>query len=183
MKLNTSQLFLIVFLGIISLNSCSPILTPFSQKLYEENKWTEDELKQIQFYLSDAIVLHRKVSEGETKITNGRIKTINGEKVEEVVFRKGTPGVFVFAPKENRLAVSFENGENPKFLIFGPNPKLGERYVLFGKEWNRKSGIVTYDESEYFTTSESAFSGLMVDLQRANRLQRNTRVVKGSKVN
>ena len=91
--------FLFGFLGLI-LTSCSPTLTPFTQKLYEENKWTNDELKQIQFYISDDIVLRRKAENGQTTIKEGKIKTINGEKVEEIIFREGTPCLFHFSPKE-----------------------------------------------------------------------------------
>ena len=65
--------FLSSFLGLL-LTSCSPTLTPFTQKLYEENKWTNDELKQIQFYISDDIVLRRKAENGQTF---GKIKMPN----------------------------------------------------------------------------------------------------------
>lgn len=77
-----------IFLGLIA---CSPTLTPFSQKLYDDQKWSLEELQKIQFYLSDDIVLYRKVASGETTIKNGKIKMVNGEKIEEVIFKKGIP--------------------------------------------------------------------------------------------
>ncbi|MDQ3141497.1 MAG: hypothetical protein M3Q56_04535 [Bacteroidota bacterium] len=169
------------FLAIV-LFSCSPQLTPFSEKLYNENKWSDDDLKKIQFYLSEDIVLRRKVDEGQTSIENGKIRTINGEKIEEIIFKRGTPGVFLFSPKEERFAVSFESGVNQKFLMFGANPKLSNRYALMGKEWSRNSGIVTYDEVPYYTSSESAYSCLLVDLKRAKNSIRKSYEVKGHKV-
>ena len=71
-----------IFLGLIA---CSPTLTPFSQKLYDDQKWSLEELQKIQFYLSDDIVLYRKVASGETTIKNGKIKMVNGEKIEEIL--------------------------------------------------------------------------------------------------
>ena len=142
--------FLSSFLGLL-LTSCSPTLTPFTQKLYEENKWTNDELKQIQFYISDD--------------------------------REGTPCLFHFSPKEDRFAISFEKSENPKFLMFGPNPKLSNRYALLAKDWEKRSGIISYDGKEYHTSSDAAWACLMVDLKRAHNLEKSTKVVKGAKVN
>ena len=99
-------------LVLIGLSSCGPTLTPFTQRLYQENDWSEPELKRIQFYLSDNIVLRRQVSGGSSEIIRGEIKIVDGQKVEEIFFRKGTPGVLLFKPKEKRFAVSFEeNGE------------------------------------------------------------------------
>jgi hypothetical protein len=165
-----------IFLGLIA---CSPTLTPFSQKLYDDQKWSLEELQKIQFYLSDDIVLYRKVASGETTINNGKIKMVNGEKIEEVIFKKGIPGVLIFMPKADRFAISFDSDTDPKYLIFGPNPKMTSRYVLLGKEWDRNSGQVTYDNQVYETYSGSAFAGLLVNLKRANKLERKSSEVKG----
>ncbi|MBK6545494.1 MAG: hypothetical protein IPO78_03220 [Saprospiraceae bacterium] len=162
--------------------SCSPSLSPFTQKLYESNNWSVDELKQIQFYISDDIVLRRKVTEGQTMIQNGKIKTIDGEKIEELIFKRGTPCVYLFSPKEERFAISFEQSEPPKYLMFGPNPKYSNRYVLLGKEWNRNSGSITYQDANWYTTTESAYACLLVDLKRASSIQRNSKIVKGQRV-
>lgn len=162
--------------------SCSPSLTPFTQKLHETYKWSPDDLKRIQFYLSDDVVLWRKVTEGQTKIQNGKIKTVNGEKIEEVIFKAGTPCIYLFSPKEERFAISFEPAVPPKYLMFGPNPKFSNRYVLLGKEWNRHTGTISYQEESWYTTSESAYACLLVDLKRATSIERTTEVVKGQRV-
>ncbi|MGB3132580.1 MAG: hypothetical protein WBB26_12945 [Saprospiraceae bacterium] len=171
--------------GILDLfcTSCSPTLTPFTQKLYEDNKWSQEDLKQIQFYLSEDIVLRRRAEDGQTTIENGKIKSVNGEKVEEIIFREGTPCLFHFSPKEDRFAISFEKSDNPKYLMFGPNPKLNNRYALLAKDWERRSGVVTYDGKEYRTSTEAAWACLLVDLKRAHSIQKESKVVKGAKIN
>lgn len=157
------------------LSSCSPKLTPFTQGLYEENSWSESELKKIQYYVSEDIVLRREASKGNSRIESGEIKIVNGKRVEEIVIRKGTPGVLLFLPKANRFAISFESskGEDP-FLVFGPGNKTRGRYVLRARDWNDRGtgGKVSYGGGTYFTPTKSAYATLMVDLKRI----RNTKV-------
>jgi hypothetical protein len=167
---------------LILLASCSPQLTPFTQKLYDQYAWSEEELRKIQFYLSDDIVLRRKFAEGSSTIQKGKIKTIDGQKIEEIVFRRGTPGVFLFSPKDKRFAVSFESAEPPKYLMFGPNPKISNRYALLGKTWETHEGTITYDGETWYTTTESAFASLLVDLDRAQYLEQQKKVVRGQRV-
>ena len=52
--------FLYAAFLLTGLVACSPQLTPFSQDLYDRYRWTDEELKNIQFYLSDDIVLLQK---------------------------------------------------------------------------------------------------------------------------
>jgi len=166
------------------LSSCSPKLTPFTESLYEENAWSEDELKQIQFYVSKDIVLRRQASKGSSKIDRGEIKIVDGKRVEQIVIKKGTPGVFVFQPKEGRFAVSFESTKyDDPYLIFGPSPKARGRYVLRAKEWsnNNRRGKVSYAGKSYYTPSESAYAVLMVDLKRIRDTKVKSRTAGGRK--
>ena len=104
---------------------------------------------------------------------------VNGKQVEEVLIKKGTPGVVIFIPKENRFAVSFESDGDRRFLIFGPNPKNGGRYTLRAKEWKRRQGKVTYEDRTYWTQGESAFASLMVDLKKVRNVSVSSRKAKG----
>ncbi len=172
----------LIFLFGVLLISCSPQLTPFTQKLQDEYKWDETDLKRIQFYLSEDIILRRKVSEGQTRIQNGKIKTIDGEKIEEIIFRRGTPCVYLFSPKNERFAISFESSDPPRYLMFGPNPKFSNRYSLLAKDWNRNSGTISYQDANWYTSSESAYACLLVDLKRARSIERTSQVVPGQRV-
>jgi hypothetical protein len=173
---------LMVCLVLTALSSCSPNLSYFTQDLYERNRWSEAELKKIQFYLSDDVYLRRSLGENASEIVEGQVRVINGRKVEEIVIPRSTPGVFMFSPRANRFAITFEKGSDQRFLMFGPNPKAGERYVLLAKDWERTSGTVTYDGKEYEVNYGAAFAGLMVDLRRIDRQDRNSRTVEGVRV-
>lgn len=177
-----SKINLIVGIALtILLSSCSTSLTPFTKSVYDEYNFSDQELKKIQFYLSDDIVLQRELGGSASKIVNGKIRLVNGREVEEIVFPKGTPGVFVLSPKEERLAISFEDLDE-NYLMFGPNVKMNNRFVLLGKEWRRGRGKITYKEAVWDTTSESAYTSLLVDLKKARKLKYSRTTARGRKV-
>lgn len=183
--MKNAHLFLATLLSSILLISCSPKLTPFTENLHDEYQWTTDELKQIQFYVSKDIVLRRQASKGSSKIERGEIKIIDGRKVEQIVIKKGTPGVFLFEPKTNRFAVSFESGNHKDpYLIFGPSLDVNGRFVLRAKSWdeNRGQGKVSYDGKTYYTPNHSAYASLMVDLKRIRKTRTKSRLAKGRKI-
>lgn len=176
-------LYIIFGLGLFS--SCSPTLTPFTENMFSDYRWNDAELQSIQFYLSRDIRLYRDVGEDQSTISNGKIKLVNGRKVEEINFRKGTPGVFLFRPKDGKnFAISFENSETgeEKYLMFGPNEKMSGRYVLLAKDWARRNGKVTYGGNVYETDNESAFAALMVDVDAARRVSVKQTTVSGRKL-
>ncbi len=178
------QYFKILSVAIISamiITSCSPKLYPFTDNVYEEIDSSSDALSKVQFYLSGDIVLYRDFGGKRTSVENGTIKIVDGRKIEEVIFKKGTPGVFVFSPKRDRVAISFE-AEDDKYLMFGPNQKAGGRFVLLAKEWKKKRGKVTYAGETWNTTTESAYSNLLVDLDKARKTKHKKTTVKGRKI-
>ncbi|GJM35361.1 MAG: hypothetical protein DHS20C18_43620 [Saprospiraceae bacterium] len=168
-------------LMVVLFSACGPTLSPFTQSLYEEQRWTDSELQRIQFYLSRDIILQRELTGGKSDIVSGEIKIVRGKEIEEVIIRKGTPGVFLFSPKANRFAVGFEENDN-NFLIFGPSPKANNRYVLRASDWSNNTGTVTYADKKWRTSTDSAWSNLMVDLKKVNKVSRKTKVASGRKV-
>ncbi len=165
------------------MTSCGPNLKPFTKRLYDERNWSNEDLRRVQFYLSENIVMRREVSGGTFEVISGEIKIVDGRKVEEIVIKKGTPGVFLFSPKKNRLAVSFESDGDERFLIFGPNPKTGGKFVLLASDWSKYRGTVTYDGRKYEVDSRSAYASLMVDLKKIRKTSVSSRTAKGRKVN
>jgi hypothetical protein len=180
--MRATYLYLLLVAGALS--SCSPRLTTFTEDLYKDYSWKEADLKKIQFYLSDNLTIYRNIDEdGGVRISGGEIRIRDGKKVEEVHFRAGTPGVFLFKPKEEHFAISFEEGDDTRYLVFGPNPKYDGRYMLLASEWNRQGrGKITYAGQRFWTDSD-VIPRLQVDLRKTGDYQRSTRTVKGRKVN
>jgi hypothetical protein len=173
----------LLFVGsLLLLTSCGPRLSPFTQRLYEDQRWTEQDLERIQFYLSEDIVLTRELRGGSSDIIRGEIKVVDGREVEQLVIRRKTPGVFLFSPREERFAIAFEDGGSDRFLIFGPNPRAGGRYTLRASDWNRTSGTVTYDGRKWRVSSADAFAALMVDMKRIRNQNVRSRVAGGRRI-
>lgn len=175
------RIITLLLLTVVGLSSCGPKLSPFTQRLYEEQNWGEEDLRRIQFYLSEDVVLQRELRSGNSQIRNGTVRVINGRDVEQVVFRRNTPGVFIFSPKTQRVAISFED-DNDNFLVFGPNPKNGDRYTLLASDWERDSGVINYAGREWRVSSADAFASLLIPLKRLREEDRRGRVVGGRKI-
>jgi len=149
--------------------------------MVDEFRWDNDEIKRIQFYLSEDVILWRKLSDEDSRITKGKIRIENDSEVEEIIIKKNTPGVVLFIPKRNNFAVSFDNVEK-NYLMFGPNPKNKDKYVLLAKDWDRRKGKVTYGNQIYNTNSESAFAGLLVDIKKAKNTKYTSKTATGRRI-
>ena len=180
--MKNNNLILLLAMTLILASSCAPRLTPFTQDLYEDYDWSEEELKSIQFYLSSPIVLRRAANSGSSEIISGKIKMINGREMEEVVIPEKTAGVLLFQPKTNRFAVSFEDGGKDRYLMFGPNPKQNEKFVLLASDWEKSQGKVSYEGKTWTTPSRSAFASLMVDLRKIKRVSVESRRARGRSI-
>jgi len=167
-KLNLTAFLSAIAILAISLTSCSTPKSYYTKDIHDSNRWSESELRNIQFYLSGDILLWRNITRGESTVVDGTIKIKEGKEVEEIIIRKGTKGVYLFSPQHNNYAVSFESDDN-KYLVFGPSAKADNRYVLLAKEWVRNSGKVTYGDKTYNTTNQSAFAFLLADIDVRGR--------------
>jgi hypothetical protein len=172
---------IILFLFIaFALGSCKN-LVPFTDAMKQEHNWTTDQLKAVQFYLSHDVILRRELTKGTSEIVHGKIKMVDGRKVDEILVRAGTPGLLTDMPKEGKALVSFEVGDD-HYLSFGVNPKKGDKFVLLASEWNNGMGKVHYAGDEYYTDPDSRFAFLMVDMHKINNMSLKEHVAKGRKV-
>lgn len=170
-------LLLFVLVGLISCKN----YTPFTKALYEQHGWSDEELHRIQFYLSDPITLRRELTGASGEIIHGDIKVIDGRKVEVVTIPKKTPGVLEFTRDGDQLAIRFEDGHE-RYLMFGPNPRYGHKYMLLASEWSRHEGKVHYEGQIYKATNTSQLASLLVDLKKTGRTELRTRRAGGVKV-
>lgn len=176
----TRFLSIITLIGVVS--SCSPELRPFTSNLLKEGEWSDNDLKKIQFYLSNDLVISRALTDGTSEITSGSIKMVKGEKVEEVRIPQGTPGVFLFRSDKDHFAIGFDGASDKRYLMFGPNPKQRGAYVLLASEWKDRQGKVRFDDKFYFTNPDGAWANLMVDLRKIKKVEVTSNTVRGRRV-
>ena len=103
---------------------CRPAMVPLTQEIREQHHLTDDDLKNLQYYVSSTITLHREVDSGSRQVTgNHRLLLIAGKSVEEVVVEEKTPGVCV-GIGAHALRISFEQGTFLEFSSAPVNPRI-----------------------------------------------------------
>lgn len=155
-------------------------LVPYTDALRSKYNIQQSDLRRIQFYPSEDIILQRKISDGATNIVSGKIKSINGEKVEEIIIRSGTPGILV-QDANGKLSISFESNDN-YYINFGSNTYMNKKYTIAFSDLNNKVGRIVYNGTTYFTAPESVNAILMVDMRKINKFELNQRIAKGRKI-
>ena len=114
---------------------------PFTHQMRNQYDLGDEEIKNIQFYISRPIILRRELENSETVVPGQTIRIVKNRRLEEIRIQSQTPGVAVFV-YPNTLRVSFEHGNT---LTFGSsdehrNVKEG-RYAIFADEWIDKMGV------------------------------------------
>ena len=172
---------IILFLAFAALLSSCKNLVPYTDAMKKKYNWSDEEIKRIQFYVLHDIVLHRELTKGSTDIVRGKIKTVHGSKVEEIIIPSGTKGVVTEIPNDKKLLVSFEMGDD-RYLSFGVNPNASDKYMLLASDWKNEMGRVHYAGNEYYTDPDSKYASLYVDLHKIENMEVKQRVAKGRKV-
>lgn len=175
-----SNVFLLLALAALA-SSCGKKLSPFTENVRTKVNLDESQLKRVQFYTSTPIVLRRELGEQESTIAKGEIKIVNGKKIEVITIPERTPGVLTYMPKVDRFGVSFE-ATSDSYLMFGPNPKFNNTYVLLAREWRNGRGTVSYGGNEYNTEFGDGQAYLLVDLKLIGKTEVNNRTVGGRKI-
>lgn len=173
----------LIYLAVLPIlfASCSSSMRPFTSGMLENNEWTIEDLSNVQFYLSEDIVIWREAGKSHTQVEDGKIRFEEGRKVEEIIFKKGTPGTYLFSPKRGHFAIGFEDDPS-RYLIFGPSSKVRGRYVLLAKDWERNYGKITYGEETWFTNYQSAYVNLMVDAKSRRKTEYRSKTVEGRRI-
>jgi len=181
--LHTGLRLMTLLLLTMAISSCGPKLLPFTQAMYDRYTWNEDDLRKIQFYLSKEVVLRNASASGESTIVDGKIEDKIDKSVNQVIIPSKTPGVLVYNPKSNRFGISFDTKDAGTYLMFGPNPKSGGKYVLLAKEWRNRQGKITYGKRTYTADLGASFAHLLVNIKKVNKVGIKQTVAGGRKVN
>lgn len=121
MRINLGNLLLLVC-TVICISNCST-LKPLNIALVRKYELTNDDMKNIQYYLSDGIVLRREIDSTDIMIPKERLRMVEGTLVEEIGFQEGLPGVCTFASNDS-LRINFEGYDENLFLVFSRDKRI-----------------------------------------------------------
>ena len=180
---------ILCFTSLTLLFSCSssrkmsnyvPFTRDLKQKLEKENI----DLKQVQFYVDQKLILNRNLGDQKVVVSSGVVKLENGKYVNEVIIPALTPGL-VEQTDNDKLRVSFEKGNNN--LAFGPGSGYSfNEYVLYGTEWKNGTTLVDYDSNKFRarcgSCSDVASALLVIKKKELDKWERKSRTLKGRTV-
>lgn len=157
-----------------------PFTRDLKQKLDKENI----DLKQVQFYVDQKLILSRNLGDQKVEVKSGVVKLENGKYINDVIIPALTPGICE-STDNDKLMVSFEKGNND--LAFGPGSGYTfNNYVLYGTEWKNGTASVTYDSNKFRAScgscSDVASAMLVIRKSTLDKMEKKIRTLKGRTV-
>jgi hypothetical protein len=175
-----SMLFLFSCSGSKKLSRSN--FVPFTKDLKARLERDNIDLKQVQFYVDQEVILSRNLGDQKLEVSSGVVKLQSGKYINEVIIPAFTPGICDTSSSGDKLQVSFEQGNND--LTFGlGSGYTANQYVLYGTDWRNGTAAVTYDSNRFRARCGScqdvAAVTLVVRKTAIDKIERKTRVVKG----
>lgn len=171
-------------LFLFSCSSSRKSFVPFTKDLKARLEKENIDLKQVQFYTDQKIILTRNLGEQKLAVTSGVVRLEKGQYLNEVIIPAFTPGVCESAENE-RMMISFEKGSNT--LAFGPGSGYTfNEFSPYGAEWRNGTAAVAYDNNKYRARCGScqdlASVTLVIKKSTLDKMERKSRTVKGRTV-
>lgn len=167
----------------VAKSSTDTVYIPFTKELKQRIENNHLDIKKIQFFVDQRLVLRRSLGVHKSDIKSGVILSENGQFINEVIIPKNTPGVCL-GYTDDKLTVSFEVQNNS--IEFGPGGMNGSYFTLYARNWSGGMADVTYDNKTYKVSCASCYNAgdvkLLVRKSEADKMEKSQRVVEGRKV-
>lgn len=174
---------LVPLLGLMSLlmTSCSEKIY-FTQAIRDQYQLTPEEIRGIQFYISDEVVL-RKGEENENQKTteDGKLIVESGKSIDQLVIKANTRGGVDNTGDNRSIDVGFDE-ESGNTLSFGSGRNRNGLYTLQAISWDNGRGKVRYGDSFWFASKGSENAALLFKMKSIKKLRVTEKVAKGRKV-
>jgi hypothetical protein len=166
-------------------------LVPFTEAQRLRYELGESELRSLQYYLSDRIVLERVASKGTGKVHRGRLIVRSGTTIQQVIVETGTRGAVEptsqIGPSEGggyAFEVSFDRGVPLRFTATrdGTYSLTGRNRGGFLSRWSRSPRAQVEFDGAKWNVVAGASSHLLIERDALGKLQRTRRVLPGVRV-
>jgi hypothetical protein len=156
---------------------------PFTLSIKERLLRDSLDIKQVQFYVDQTLILSRALGTEKANVSSGVIKFENGQYINEIVIKKYTPGVCE-SYSSDRLHISFEKANNN--IVFGLDNYYKSYFSLYGGNWSNGTAEIEYD-GEIFRVrckncNTASDAKLVVKKNELNKVELKSRKVKGRRV-
>ncbi len=193
-------------------SGCVPRRVPLTAELRQQYALGDEELQNLQLYVSHDVRLRREIETRRRVIDGGELKLHGGRSVDEVVIERGTPCV-VETASMSRVAVSCDEGSTLSFVLpsssgavyreplailprpFAEPPPDDDarRAVAITVEPAAAAsgsyvlelgsdGTVRFRGLDYQAIGESAFAQLLIDAEELDEVAESRSVLRGRRV-
>lgn len=174
---------LLPFMVLVSvfLSSCSEKIY-FTQAIRDQYNLTPEEIRGIQFYVSDEVVL-RKGEENENQKTteDGKLIVESGKSIDQLVIKSNTRGGADNVSDTRSMDVGFDD-DSGNTLTFGSGRSRNGLYTLQAISWENGRGKVRYGDAFWYAAKGSENAALLFKMKSIKKLRVTEKVAKGRKV-
>lgn len=157
---------------------------PFTKDLYNRLKAYNIDVKKVQFFVDQQMVLNRYIDVNKAELKSGVVKFVNGRYTNEIVIPALTPCV-VDSIDYDGFRVSFEKGSY-NFFKFVNNKYSPDFFAFSGSNWKEGTAEIYYDKQVYRVSCGSCSSvsevRLMVKQSDMDKSETKTKTLTGRKV-
>lgn len=171
--------FMVLTVASMLLTACSNKV-PYTTYLANKYQLTESDLKKIQFYTSDDIILSTNESSSKMGTEKGEVVISSSTNQDQIIIKKGTPGILEKQVGTDKMSISFEVGEG-RYLVFGSNGQR-EPFKLQAETWTGGTGKMTYAGKTYYASGSSGMAHLLIVVKSFQKKKANQQVAGGRKV-
>ena len=155
---------------------------PFTKNLKQRLEHDGVDIKKIQFYTNEKLILKHGVGVEKGQVKSGIIMIDYGQSSSQITIPAWTPGVCEKV-EGDALMISFD--APGKYIEFGAL-YANTSFIIVGTNWHNNTADITYDNQPYTIQSASGNVGdvkLFVRKNQAYKSDDVSRVVMGRKVN
>jgi hypothetical protein len=174
------KLIAFLTLGLI-LFSCGTKVA-VTDELKDQYDLTEKNMKIVQFYTSQTIILQRSKTSGSQGASDGKLVTSKNNDLDRIIIPSNTKCVFDSYGSNGEVFIRFEVGVGKTLKFAVRQGQSSGKYYLVANWKPDLGGEISYGNETYYATQESGSAYLMVVLKKLNKTRRKDRVVKGMKV-
>ena len=121
-------------------------MIPFTRELYNRLRISNQDIRKLQFFVDQTLILSRGLSQDKLYIDQGKVINQFGVNENKIELSALTPGI-VEAIEPDGLRVSFESANNN--LKFINNKYSPDFFIFSGTNWENGTAEVAYKGTTY----------------------------------
>ena len=121
-------------------------MIPFTRELYNRLRNNNQDIRKLQFFVDQTLILSRGLSQDKLYIDQGKVINQSGVNENKIELPTLTPGVIEGIDPDG-LRIAFESGNNT--LKFINNKYSPEFFIFSGTNWDNGTAEVPYRGTTY----------------------------------